>query len=68
MRMAAFPAVKTFGEYGFLFATGAPTKQLQSLRLLSFIEHGENVVLLGPSGVVRRTLLSRWAMRPYMPI
>lgn len=50
-RMAAFPAVKTFEEYDFSFATGAPQKQLQSLRSLSFIERGENVVLLGPSGV-----------------
>ncbi len=34
-RMAAFPAVKTFEEYDFTFATGAPQKQLQSLRSLS---------------------------------
>ncbi|WP_249956938.1 ATP-binding protein, partial [Escherichia coli] len=27
-RMAAFPAVKTFEEYDFTFATGAPQKQL----------------------------------------
>lgn len=50
-RMAAFPAVKTFEEYDFSFATGAPQKQLQSLRSLSFIERNENIVLLGPSGV-----------------
>ena len=50
-RMAAFPAVKTFEEYDFTFATGAPQKQLQSLRSLSFIERNENLVLLGPSGV-----------------
>ncbi|ELN4702764.1 ATP-binding protein, partial [Escherichia coli] len=49
--MAAFPAVKTFEEYDFTFATGAPQKQLQSLRSLSFIERNENIVLLGPSGV-----------------
>lgn len=30
---------------------GAPQKQLQSLRSLSFIERNENIVLLGPSGV-----------------
>ncbi|ELN4630424.1 ATP-binding protein, partial [Escherichia coli] len=48
---AAFPAVKTFEEYDFTFATGAPQKQLQSLRSLSFIERNENIVLLGPSGV-----------------
>ncbi|EIM8570459.1 ATP-binding protein, partial [Escherichia coli] len=47
----AFPAVKTFEEYDFTFATGAPQKQLQSLRSLSFIERNENIVLLGPSGV-----------------
>ena len=50
-RMAAFPAVKTFEEYDFTFATGAPQKQLQSLRSLSFTERNENIVLLGPSGV-----------------
>ncbi len=43
--------VKTFEEYDFTFATGAPQKQLQSLRSLSFIERNENIVLLGPSGV-----------------
>ncbi|KDH23851.1 hypothetical protein AE36_03165 [Klebsiella variicola] len=48
-RMAAFPAVKTFEEYDFTFATGAPQKQIQSLRSLSFIERNENIVLLGPS-------------------
>ncbi|EFW8800340.1 transposase [Shigella boydii] len=50
-RMVAFPAVKTFEEYDFTFATRAPQKQLQSLRSLSFIERNENIVLLGPSGV-----------------
>lgn len=50
-RMAGFPAVKTFEEYDFTFATGAPQKQLQSLRSLSFIGRNEHLVLLGPSGV-----------------
>lgn len=50
-RMAAFPAVKTFEEYDFTFATGAPQKHIQSLRSLSFIERNENIVLLGSSGV-----------------
>lgn len=46
-RMAAFPAVKTFEEYDFTLATGAPQKQIQSLCSLSFIERNENIVLLG---------------------
>ena len=49
--MRKLMAVKTFEEYDFTFATGAPQKQLQSLRSLSFIERNENIVLLGPSGV-----------------
>ncbi|ABX85786.1 IS21 family transposase [Yersinia pestis] len=47
--MLALPPEKK--EYDFTFATGAPQKQLQSLRSLSFIERNENIVLLGPSGV-----------------
>ncbi len=50
-RMAAFPAVKMFEEYDFTFGTGAPQKQLQSLRSLSFIERNENIVLLGTSDI-----------------
>ena len=46
-RMAAFPAVKTFEEYDFTFATGAPQKQLQSLRSLSFIERNEKYRITG---------------------
>ena len=66
-RKAAFPAVKTFGEYDFTFASGAPKKQLQSLRSLSFIGRGENVMLLGPSGVAKHIWLSRWAMKLRAP-
>ena len=46
-----FPAVKMFEEYDFTFATGAPQKQLQSLRSLSFIERNENIVLQGTSDI-----------------
>ncbi len=49
MRMAALPAVRASEEY--YFATGAPQKQIQSLRSLSFIECNENIMLLGQSGV-----------------
>lgn len=50
-KFASFPMEKTFDDYDFKFATGAPRKQLYELTGLAFIERKENVVLLGPSGV-----------------
>lgn len=50
-KIAGFPGFKTFEDYDFKFATGAPRKQLNELMSLSFIERAENIVLLGPSGV-----------------
>ncbi|WP_021024554.1 IS21-like element helper ATPase IstB [Salinivibrio costicola] len=52
-KFASFPMEKTFDDYDFKFATGAPRKQLKELTGLAFIERkeNENVVLLGPSGV-----------------
>jgi DNA replication protein DnaC len=49
--VAGFPAIKTLDQYDFAFATGAPRKQIMELASLAFIERGENVVFLGPSGV-----------------
>lgn len=51
LKLAGLPAIKHFADYDFRFATGAPRKQLQELTGLAFIERGENIVLLGPSGV-----------------
>lgn len=51
LKMATLPATKTFEQYDFNFATGAPRSQLQDLMALTFIERAENIVLLGPSGV-----------------
>lgn len=51
-RMAAFPAMKTFQKYEYTFVIGAPQKQIQVLRSLSFIERNEiTVLLLELSGV-----------------
>ncbi len=50
-KFAGFPIDKTFEEYDFKFATGAPRKQLKDLTGLAFIERKENLVLLGQSGV-----------------
>jgi len=50
-RVAGFPALKTLDGYDFGFATGVPRQQIQELASLGFVERGENVVFLGPSGV-----------------
>lgn len=50
-KTAGFPAIKTLDEFDFEFATGVSKKQIIELSSLSFVERGENVVLLGPSGV-----------------
>ena len=50
-KMAGFPAIKTFDEFDFKFATGTPKKQIQELLNLAFIERKENIVFIGPSGV-----------------
>jgi DNA replication protein DnaC len=50
-RMAGFPAIKRLEQYDFQFAVGAPKALIQELASLAFIERGENVVLIGPSGV-----------------
>ena len=51
LKFAGMPAIKRFEDYDFTFATGAPKKQLQGFRSLSFLERKENIVFLGPSGV-----------------
>lgn len=51
LKLATLPAVKTFEQFDFDFASGVPRGQLQDLAALTFIERAENVVLLGPSGV-----------------
>lgn len=50
-KLAGFPSIKTLEEFDFEFAGGVPKQTIQNLAGLSFVERGENVVLVGPSGV-----------------
>ncbi|MBW8308940.1 MAG: ATP-binding protein, partial [Candidatus Paracaedibacteraceae bacterium] len=50
-QMAGFPVIKTLDDFDTSLVTGLSAKTLASLRSLAFMEHHQNVILLGPSGV-----------------
>jgi DNA replication protein DnaC len=48
--MARFPSRKTFESFDFGFQPSIDRKKLQELATCRFIDHGDNLVLLGPPG------------------
>jgi DNA replication protein DnaC len=49
--LARFPFVKTLDAFEFGYQPSLDKKQVQTLATCRFIEHGENLLLLGPPGV-----------------
>jgi len=49
--LARFPFVKSIEVFDFSYQPSLDRKQIQSLINCHYIEHGENVVILGPPGV-----------------
>jgi DNA replication protein DnaC len=49
--LARFPFVKGLESFEFGYQPSLDKKQIQALATCRFVEHGENVVLLGPPGV-----------------
>ena len=49
--MARFPFVKPLETFDFSYQPSIDRKQVQSLASCHFIEHGDNVIVLGPTGV-----------------
>lgn len=49
--MARFPFVKALDAFDFGYQPSIDRKQLTELASCHFIEHGENIVILGPPGV-----------------
>lgn len=49
--LARFPFVKTLDAFDFAYQPSLDKKQIQQLASCHFIEHGENIVILGPPGV-----------------
>ena len=48
--LARFPFIKGLDSFEFGYQPSVDRKQVQKLSLCHFVEHGENVVLLGPPG------------------
>lgn len=49
--LARFPFVKSLEHFEFGYQPSVDKKQIMTLATCHFIEHGENVVILGPPGV-----------------
>ncbi len=49
--LARFPFVKSLETFEFAYQPSLDKKQIQQLASCHFIEHGENIVILGPPGV-----------------
>ena len=50
-QLARFPFVKGLDAFDFTYQPSLDKKQIQTLSTCHFIEHGENLVILGPPGV-----------------
>ena len=50
-QLARFPFVKGLEAFDFTYQPSIDKKQIQTLTSCHFIEHGENLVILGPPGV-----------------
>src|SRR5262249_42277023 len=49
--LARFPFIKALETFDFSYQPSLDKKQIQTLSTCHFIEHGENLVILGPPGV-----------------
>lgn len=50
-QLARFPFVKGLDSFDFSYQPSIDRKQIQTLSMCHFVEHGENLVILGPPGV-----------------
>jgi DNA replication protein DnaC len=62
--MARFPFVKPLETFDFGYQPSIDRKQVQMLASCHFIEHGDNVLVLGPPGVGKTQVsIATWDRR-----
>ena len=52
IRMASFLAIKTLEQFDYNFNRSIPRAKVLELSSLAFLERKENIIFLGPSGLV----------------
>ena len=62
-QLARFPFVKSLETFDFGYQPSLDKKQIETLSLCHFVEHGENVILLGPPGVGKTHLAVGLALK-----